>query len=73
MQHFVNSKIYAAGDWIDQPQKVCSGLERARDYARKLIIEAVMPTKAQVCVGDAESFREDHKFERDAEGHLSGL
>jgi hypothetical protein len=71
MQYLVESKIYAVGNWIEQPEKIWSGLERARDYARKLVSNTNVPTKARICIREADNCRVVCGFERNADGGVS--
>jgi hypothetical protein len=67
----VESKIYTAGNWIDQPEKIWSGLERARDYALGFVGNADVPTKARVSIREADNSRVVCGFERDVDGRVS--
>jgi hypothetical protein len=71
MQFIVESKTYIGGNWIDLPEKICSGLERAKDHAREIVSNANIPTKARVSIRDADKRDQAFGFERDADGRVS--
>lgn len=68
MRFIVESKTRTGENWIDLPEKICSGLERAKDHAWKLVRNAEVPTKARVCVRESDECYTACGFERDADG-----
>jgi len=71
MQFIVQSKRHDGENWIDLPETICSGRERAKDYAWKFARYTEVQTKARVCERKADECDEVCGFERDADGHFS--